>query len=277
MTLPASAVALALGAAVLHAAWTLLLARARDTEAATAMALLAAVLLFAPVAALTWDVDSAAIPYIALSAAFELGFVVTLALALRGGRVGLVYPVSRGVAPVLVLVVSVGALGASISAVQAAGVAVIAAGVLLVRGVSGSAGSRETVLALACGACIAGYTLTDQRGLRHADPLPYLECVLALTLVLYAPIVLRLRGVAALRAERSLRTLLAGAFMFGAYVLVLAALRLAPAAPVAALRETSVVFATVFAYLVLGEPMARGRLIGAAVVVAGVAALALSP
>lgn len=115
------------------------------------MALLAAVVLFAPVAALTWDVDSAAIPYIAVSAAFELGFVVTLALALHGGRVGLVYPVSRGVAPVLVLVVSVGALGASISAVQAAGVAVIAAGVVLVRGVSGSAGSRETLLALACG------------------------------------------------------------------------------------------------------------------------------
>jgi drug/metabolite transporter (DMT)-like permease len=277
VTLPASAVALALGAAVLHAAWTLLLARAQDSEAATAMALLAAVVLFAPVAALTWDVDSAAIPYIALSAAFELGFVVTLALALRGGHVGLVYPVSRGVAPVLVLVVSVGALGASISAAQAAGVAVIAAGVVLVRGVSGSAGSRETLLALACGACIAGYTLTDQRGLRHADPLPYLECVLGLTLVLYAPIVLRLRGRAALRAERSLRTLLAGGFMFGAYVLVLAALRLAPAAPVAALRETSVVFATVFAYLVLREPMTHGRLLGAAAVAAGVAVLALSP
>lgn len=277
MTLPASAIALALGAAVLHAAWTLLLARAQDSEAATAMALLAAVVLFAPVAALTWDVDAAAIPYIVLSAAFELGFVVTLALALRAGRVGLVYPVSRGVAPVLVLVVSVTALGASISASQAIGVAVIAAGVVLVRGVSGEAGSRETLLALACGACIAGYTLTDQRGLRHADPLPYLECVLALTLVFYAPLVLRLRGAAALKAERSLRTLLAGGFMFGAYLLVLAALRLAPAAPVAALRETSVVFATVFAYFVLGEPMARGRLIGAAVVVAGVATLALSP
>lgn len=101
--------------------------------------------------------------------------------------------------------------------------------------------------------------------------------MLALTLALYAPIVLRRRGSTALRAAGSLPTLLAGCFMFGAYVLVLAALRLAPAAPVAALRESSVVFATVFAYLVLGEPMARARLLGAAVVVAGVAALALSP
>jgi drug/metabolite transporter (DMT)-like permease len=277
VTLPASAVGLALGAAVLHAGWTLLLARARDSQAATAVALLAAVALFAPVAALTWNVDPAAIPYILLSAAFELGFVVTLALALRGGRVGLVYPLSRGVAPVLVLVVSMSALGATVSGVQAVGVAVIATGVVLVRGLDGTASGRETLLALACGACIAGYTLTDQRGLRHADPLPYLECVLVLTVALYAPIVLRLRGREALSAERSLRTLLAGALMFGAYVLVLTALRLAPAAPVAALRETSVVFATAFAYLVLHEPMSRGRLPGAAVVVAGVAVLALSP
>jgi drug/metabolite transporter (DMT)-like permease len=71
------------------------------------------------------------------------------------------------------------------------------------------------------------------------------------------------------------RTVLAGALVFGAYVLVLLALRLAPAAPVAALRETSVVFATVFAFAVLREPMRRERLAGAAVVVAGVAAVSL--
>jgi drug/metabolite transporter (DMT)-like permease len=274
VTLPASAVALALTAAVVHAAWTLLLARAEDSEAATAVALCAAVVLFAPLAALTWDVEAGAVPFMALSAAFELGFFVTLALALRGGRVGLVYPLSRGVAPVLVLVVGASALGAAVTWLQAAGVAVIAAGVVLVRGVTRDSGRRETLLALACGACIAGYTLSDQRGLRHADPLPYLECVLALTVILYLPVAVRLRGAAHLRAALTPRTVLAAAFIFGAYVLVLAALRLAPAAPVAALRETSVVFATGFAYVALGEPMGRGRLLGAVVVVAGIGVLA---
>ena len=88
---------------MLHAAWTLLLARAPDSEAATAAALAIAVVVFAPFAALGWDVEAAAVPYIALSAAFELGFFATLGLALRAGEVSLVYPLSRGVAPVLVL------------------------------------------------------------------------------------------------------------------------------------------------------------------------------
>ena len=167
----------------MHAAWTLLLARAPDSETATAAALAIAVVVFAPFAALDWDVDASATPYIGLSAVFELGFFATLGLALRTGHVSLVYPLSRGVAPVLVLAVSVAVLGADIAALQAAGVGVIATGVLLVRGLDGAASARDTGLALACGACIAGYTLTDSYGLRHAAPVPYLECVLLLTML----------------------------------------------------------------------------------------------
>ena len=103
----------------MHAAWTLLLARAPDSETATGAALAIAVVVFAPFAALGWDVEAAAVPYLALSAVFELGFFATLALALRSGHVSLVYPLSRGVAPVLVLAVSVTALGADVSALQA--------------------------------------------------------------------------------------------------------------------------------------------------------------
>ena len=128
----------------MHAAWTLLLARAPDSETATAAALAIAVVVFAPFAAIGWDVDAEAMPYLALSAVFELGFFATLGLALRSGHVSLVYPLSRGVAPVLVLAVSVAVLGADVSALQAAGVAVIAAGVLLVRGLDGSASARDT-------------------------------------------------------------------------------------------------------------------------------------
>ncbi len=111
----------------MHAAWTLLLARTPDTDAATAAALAIAVVVFAPFAALSWDVEGAAVPFIALSAVFEIGFFAMLALALRSGEVGLVYPLSRGVAPVLVLLVGVVALGTHVSGAQAAGVGVIAA------------------------------------------------------------------------------------------------------------------------------------------------------
>jgi drug/metabolite transporter (DMT)-like permease len=64
--------------------------------------------------------------------------------------------------------------------------------------------------------------------------------------------------------------------MFGAYALALAALARAPAAPVAAVRESSVVIATALAALVLGERVERSRWAGAVLVVAGVAAIALA-
>ena len=182
---------------MLHAAWTLLLARAPDTEAATAAALVIAVIVFAPFAALSWDVEAAAAPYIALSVAFELGFFATLALALRSGEVGIVYPLSRGVAPVLVLLVGGVALGTHVGAAQAAGVVAIAAGVLLARGFDGRASGRDSAWALACGACIAGYTLTDSYGLDHASPVPYLECVLVPTVLGYAGVLAWRRGGAA--------------------------------------------------------------------------------
>ena len=262
---------------MLHAAWTLLLARAPDTDAATAAALVIAVLVFAPFAALSWDVEAAAAPYIALSAAFELGFFATLALALRSGEVGIVYPLSRGAAPVLVLLVGVIALGHDASAAQVAGIGAIAAGVLLARGFDGRASARDSGYALACGACIAGYTLTDSYGLDHAAPVPYLECVLVPTVLGYAGVLAwRRGGTRAIRAAGTPRIGVAALCIFGAYALVLAALRLAPAAPVAALRETSVVFATAYAALVLGEPAGRRRLAGAAVVVAGITTLSLA-
>jgi uncharacterized membrane protein len=259
---------------VLHAAWTLLLARAPDTETATAAALAIALVVFAPFAALGWDVEAAAWPYIALSAAFELGFFALLALALRAGEVGIVYPLSRGVAPVLVLAVGVVALDADVSVAQAVGVGVIAAGVLLARGLDGRASGRDSAYALACGACIAGYTLTDSYGLDHAAPVPYLECVLIPVVLVYVPVVAWLRG--GVREAATPRIGVAALCIFGAYALVLAALERAPAAPVAALRETSVVFATAFAALFLGEPAGGRRIAGAAVVVAGITVLALA-
>ena len=261
---------------MLHAAWTLLLARAPDTDAATAAALAIAVVVFAPFAVLSWDVEAAAAPYIALSTAFELGFFATLALALRSGEVGIVYPLSRGAAPVLVLAVGVVALDADVSAAQAVGVGVIATGVLLARGFDGRASLRDSAFALASGACIAGYTLTDSYGMRHAAPVPYLECVLVLTVLVYVPVMAWLKGGRAIAATAEPRIAAAGLCIFGAYALVLAALQLAPAAPVAALRETSVVFATAYAAVVLGEPAGRRRLAGAAVVVAGITVLALA-
>jgi drug/metabolite transporter (DMT)-like permease len=273
---PDGAVALALGAAVLHAVWNLLLAGADDTDVATALALAIGVALFAVPAAVLWDVDAAAWPYIAGSAVFELGYVITLAAGLTRGDLSVVYPLARGSAPVLVLAVSAGALGAATSAWQIAGVGLVAAGVLLVRGMRQPDDPAVVALALACGACIAGYTVIDAHGLDHAAALPYLWVVMAITTAGYLPLIARTRGVAALRGALAPATVVAGALFFTAYLLVLAALRLAEPGPVAAVRETSVVVATALGYLVLRERVTRARAAGAAVVVAGIALVALS-
>jgi multidrug transporter EmrE-like cation transporter len=117
---PLTALALALAAAFVHAVWNLLLARARDIEAATAIALVVAVAAFAFPAAAFWHVDRGVWPYIVASAAFELVYFALLAAAYRRAEFSVVYPIARGSAPVLVLVVAVAGLRASTSWQQAA-------------------------------------------------------------------------------------------------------------------------------------------------------------
>jgi drug/metabolite transporter (DMT)-like permease len=272
--LSGAALALVLASAALHALWNTLLADTEDTHASTAVALLAAAAVFAPVAALTWDVSAKAVPYILASAAFELLYFALLATAY--GRAGLtfVYPVARGAAPVIVLAVSVAALGVALSVGEVAGVLAIAAGVLLVRG-AGHGDGRALALALGVGGCIASYTLVDDHGLEHAGALPYFEAVLVLTAVPYAIAVAVRGGAAAVRGAVGPRAVAAGIGMFAAYALALEALERAEAAPVAALRETSVVMAAAGAALAGREKVPAARLAGAALVVAGVAALAL--
>jgi drug/metabolite transporter (DMT)-like permease len=262
--MPAGALGLALGAACVHALWNLLIAGARDSQAVTGLAMVFGCLFFLP--ALTGDISSEVWPYVVASSALELLYFALLALAYSRFELSAVYPLARGSAPVFVLLV-----GGVAVVLQAVGILLIAAGVLLVRGLR-RGDVRETLLALAVGAAIAGYTLVDKGGLRHADPLPYLELVLVVPALAYAGWIGRPR----LRAALSWRAAVAGLGMFGAYALTLAALRLARAAPVAAVRETSIVIAVLLGALVLGEAVGRARIAGALTIVAGVAAIALA-
>jgi drug/metabolite transporter (DMT)-like permease len=272
---PASALLLALAAAIVHATWNLLLSDAKDVHSATAVAVGAGTLAFAPVAALTWRLDGAAIPYMAASSGLETLYLVLLATAYSVAAMSFVYPVARGSAPVLVLLISVIGLGVSISGVAAVGVLLVATGIIFVRGLGGSARPSDLALALSVGACVAGYTLVDQHGIAHANPISYFEIVFAVVGIAYAAGVWRRRGGASLRAAVSLRSILAGVGCFGGYALTLAALRLAPAASVAAVRESSVVMATAFLALTGRERVGWGRFIGAVAVAGGIALISL--
>jgi uncharacterized membrane protein len=131
--MPAGAIALALAAAFAHAVWNLLVAGARDPSAATAVAVWAGVLAFAPVALITGGVHTAALPYVAASGALHLVYMGLLAASYGRAELSLVYPLSRGSAPVLVLGAGA-AFGTVPSAGQAVGVLMVVAGILLVRG-----------------------------------------------------------------------------------------------------------------------------------------------
>jgi len=272
---PFAAFALAISSAFVHATWNLLLARARDSEAATAVALITGTVVFAPVAALTWQLDSGVWPYLIASAILEIAYFALLAAAYDMGELSVVYPIARGSAPVLVAVFSVVLLGTVLHGLTVVGVLLVAVGIVLVRGFAGG-DARQIGFALAIGTTIASYTLFDKAGLHHARPLTYLELVVLPSAIVYPLWISRRKS---LQAEVGWPAVLAGVAMFGAFGLALAAIRLAPQAfvpGVQALRETSVVIAVMAGALFLGERVSTMRVIGSVVVVAGVVALALA-
>lgn len=280
--MPLSAFSLALGAAFLHATWNVLLAGARDSEAATAVATLCGVALLAPVALITGGVSDAALPFAGASAALHVGYLALLARAYQGGEVSVVYPVSRGTAPVLVLAFGAAVLNEGATTGQVLGVVAVSGGVFLVgarreppalRQKLDKPPARDLLFGFGIALTIAAYTLVDAEGVDHAQAPAYLFLLLAPSSVIYAA-ALALRG-RPLRAELRPGAFLTGACIVGAYGSVLAALRLADAAPVAAVRESSVVIAALLAAAFLHEQVDSRRLSGALLVVAGVAAIAL--
>jgi drug/metabolite transporter (DMT)-like permease len=273
--MPATALALALGAAFLHAFWNLLVAGARDIEATTAVALVVGVVAFAPVAALAWEAESEVWPFLAVTSLLQLLYFVLLTAAYSRADLSYVYPIARGSAPVLVLLAAVVVLGDAASTAQVAGVLTVCAGVLLVRGISGHATLGDLALALAVGVCIASYTLVDSRGIQYASPIVYQELSMIPPAIFFLLLALRRRGRSAVGGAVGAASVAAGLATFGAYILVLAALERAPAAPVAAVRETSVVIATALAVPILHEKVRPARVAGAVLVVLGVFLLAI--
>jgi drug/metabolite transporter (DMT)-like permease len=277
--MPPLALGLVLVSAVLHASWNLLIARSRDSDVATAVAVPLGALLFLPFAIPSWRIEPEAWPYLIASMILELLYLALLAAAYGRADLSLVYPLARGLAPVIVLIFGVAALGLSSTPGEVAGVLAVGVGVLLVRGLGrGSPGSDDragTLLALAVATTIASYTLVDRQGLRYASPTAYVVLAMGVPGVVYLALVARRRGAALVRAQLHARTAFTGLAMFAGYGAVLAALTIAPPASVSAGRESSVVIATVMAAVLLKERVGPRRLAGSVLVVVGVALLAL--
>jgi drug/metabolite transporter (DMT)-like permease len=273
--MPVGAVLVTLAAACVHAGWNQLLAHGGDIHLRTAVGMLVGTAVFLPVALVDVRIEPVGWVLAGVSIVFELAYFALLATAYARAPLGVVYPVARGSAPVLVLLVSALALGRPVSLLGGVGILLVVAGIVLVRGAAGAVRLRDVALALAVGACIAGYTLVDAAGVRQASPAAYIEIVFAAVALLYTAAMARVAGVRALRAVLDRRTAAAGVGIVGAYGLVLVALTLAPAPAVAAVRETSVVLALLL-LAVTGRERVTPRQVGGAVAVcAGVACIVL--
>jgi drug/metabolite transporter (DMT)-like permease len=266
-----AALALALGSAVLHAAWNLLLGRARDVQAAAAATFLLSFVVAAPFAIVWWHADTSVWPYALVSTLAEAVYVIALAYSYRVGEVSFVYPLTRGIAPILTLAVAVIFLGHGATAAEAAGVVVVAGGVLLVRGPGGTADGRALLLVATIAVSIAAYTLVDRVGIQRAGAFTYYMLVLAGPNLVYPTLV----GWRAMRRELGLGVVGAAAANLGSMMLGLLALRRGSAPAVLAVRSTSIVFATLLAGRVLAERVAPSRIAGSLLVFGGVALLAL--
>jgi len=227
-------------------------------------------------ALLTWRVEPEVWPYVILSSALELLYFALLVAAYQRAEMSLVYPIARGSAPVIVLLVTVLVLGVPTSVAQVCGVALVGLGVFLVRGLRGGAHWPHVALALAVAGSIAAYVIVDKEGVKYADPITYAMLILGIPGIFAVGFMLsRSGGVARLRHSFNATSLLGGVFSIAAYALVLTALTMAPAASVAAVRESSVVIAAILGWVVLKERAGPTRVLGSVVVALGVALVVL--
>jgi phosphonate utilization associated putative membrane protein len=274
-------------AALLHAGWNALIKSGGDKSLDTAL-IHSLGLCFALPAVLWFGLPPvAAWPFIAASCLIHIAYYAALAGAYRYGDLGLTYPIMRGSAPLLVALVSVLLMDEQLSGAAWLGVIVLSAGVLLVglaRAGQDTPGHRRKALgfALANACIIACYTVIDGMGVRAAgNAFSYVAALFLFDGLPYMALVLWRAGPRRGEALRYMRAraplaLVGTAASLGSYGIALWAMLHAPVALVAALRETSVIFAALIGTWILGERFGWARAAGTALVVAGVVTLRFS-
>lgn len=287
MTLTWPVVLAVLFGAMLHASWNALIKSGNDKPVDTALVHFLGAGVALPCLLWVGPPPAGAWPYIAMSLLIHIGYYVALVGAYRHGELGLTYPIMRGFAPLLVALASGALIGEAPSFAAWLGIVGIAAGVGLV-GLAhpGEALHHRKALAFAFAnaAIIALYTVVDGRGVRASvvddnGALRYVMTLFVLDGISY-PSLVWLRCSAAQRAQivayarqRWPVAALGGSASIGSYAIALWAMTRAPIASVAALRETSVLFAALLGTVLLKERFGLQRAIGTGVIVAGVMAL----
>lgn len=266
-----------LAAAVTHAVWNAIMHGIRDQAVAFGLLGVGGTAAAVPVVCLAPLPRAACWPYLLGSVAIHVLYNLLLMRAYRLGEFGQVYPLARGTSPLVVTVLALIFVHERPSVPELAGVVVVCAGLgsLVVAGGRGRALRAKAALlaAFGTGLTIAGYTTVDGIGVRaSASPAGYIGWLILLE-SLGVPLYLVIRRRTALRHApvRVLAAgLAAGALSLLAYGLVLWAQTRGPLAPIAALRETSVIFGAIIATAVFREPFGRAKIGSTILVAAGI-------
>jgi drug/metabolite transporter (DMT)-like permease len=267
-----------LGAALAHATWNAMIKSSRDVLLDMTLVVFFAGLVTAPLLLVVDFPATAAWPYIFASMVLHLGYYVALVGAYRAGDLSHGYPIMRGIAPLIVSVSALAWLGEAPTATVWAGVLLICGGVLSL----GFVGFRWTESraslgwALANAVIIASYTLVDAAGVRASGKAEtYVVWLFTLDALPFTLLILAIKKNELISYTRAfwLRGLIGGGLSAAAYGVVLWAMTRAPVAAVAALRETSVIFAALIGAWLLKEGHIARRVAGAVTVAAGVLAL----
>ncbi|CAN5792822.1 DMT family transporter [soil metagenome] len=286
MTLTGPVLLAVLFGGLLHASWNALIKSAKDKALDTALIHGIGFFFALPLLLFTGLPAAAAWPYLVASTLIHIAYYAALTGAYEHGDLGLTYPVMRGCAPLLVALGSHAFVGETISPTAWIGVAAICAGVLALglSPASVQAAERNHAKALRFAFCnaaiIALYTVVDGLGVRASgDATAYVPALFLFDGIPYLLLVLWRRGPAGRRdalrymAGRLRIAWLGTVASLGSYGIALWAMTQAPVAMVAALRESSVLFAALLGTLFLGEPFGKQRAAGVCVLVAGIMAL----
>jgi drug/metabolite transporter (DMT)-like permease len=272
-TLPLTVTLAVLAAAVTHAVWNAIAHGIKDQMLAFALIGLGGIVVAIPLIVVAAVPRSASWPYLLGSVAIHVFYVLLLMQCYRLGEFSQVYPLARGVSPLVVTILATVFVGEHLALPQIAGVLVVSAGLTFLVVGGRRPGQAAFLAAIGTGLTIAAYTTVDGVGVRlSASPAGYIGWLMLLQ-SLQVPMfaLVRRRHVLLKQPRRILLSgLAAGALSVLAYGLVLWAQTRGALAPIAALRETSVIFGAIIGTLVFREPFGRTRIIAAIIVAGGI-------
>jgi drug/metabolite transporter (DMT)-like permease len=269
-------------AALCHASWNTLLKIRLDPFAANALITVASGLIALAALPFAGIPPIVSWPWVVGSIILHLAYYYGLTEAYRTGDLSQVYPIARGAAPLMTAVISTTVLGEDIGLYGWAGILALVSGVFLLSIRGGRDLSRidrrAVGFAFFTAMTICGYSLTDGVGARvSGNPHAYAAMLFILDGACMAVFALWRRGQSILTEERIYwkTGLFGGALSVTSYWIAIWAMTVAPIAIVAALRETSVLFAAVISVVILKEPLRPARVIAALMIVCGLALIRL--